>query len=125
MRTGAVHSTELFEVSPTVAAIGRNHHISMADSEEEFRDRVRVFLDTEFPGRSDGFVDHVTNLAWDAFTGSRLRLEISPAAVALLTALAGTLSPGPGVADLQDSVAEVAARLGWQADTTNVAPPAH
>lgn len=123
MRTTAVRNTELFEVAPAVAAVGRGRHISMAGSQQEFRDRARAFLDARYPGCSDGFADHVTNLAWDAFTQSRVRLEISPAAVGLLTAVTEGLPDGPGVSDLRKAAAAAADRLGWTPPAPDTVAP--
>lgn len=111
MRTGSVRNTEVFEVGAAVAAVGRNRHINMAESEEQFRRRAKVFLEGDYAGCSDGFVQHVTNLAWDAYSNSRVRLEVSPAALGVLTALTESVPDGPGVAELQNAVAAAAARL--------------
>lgn len=109
----AVSSTEVFEVESAVRAVLGDRETRRSRSEEEFRERAGQVVRTWRPGCTDGFVQIVTAKAWLSHTGDTVRLELSPAALALVAERIGTLSAEPGAELLRAEIAAAAERLGW------------
>jgi hypothetical protein len=119
--TGTVQGAhEAFDVGPALTEIARDRHIGLAESEQDFHTRVRDYLTRTRPDHSTGFADYLTKIAWSRHTATRLRLEITPAALRLLTQFADTLTDQPGAPELRTAVNRTAARAGW---TTAPSPP--
>lgn len=124
MITGTVHGgQEAFDVAPTLTELARNRHIGLAESEQDFRDRVRTHLSHTRPGHSSDFADYVTKIAWSRHTGTTLRLDVPPAALRLIAEFANTLTDQPGTEQLRTALVRAGIRAGWfDSNHTNEAP---
>lgn len=113
MIIGTVLANEWEDAYQVVADLLRDRHVSFADSETDYYQRARGYLDRARPGHSDVFAAYVIAVAWSQHAGKVYRLEIPAVALRLVADYADTLTDQPAAHELRAAVAKAVARAGW------------
>lgn len=107
---GPGEAFDFYTLMPQVLA---DRHVGLAENEAQFTERVHALLERLRPGCSPGLKDLVAGKAWTEHVQRRVRLEISPAALRLLSELLAAAPDSPAAQELAAAVAAAGKRAGW------------